>query len=142
MRQASGPSRTDATVSTHWTILQRSVKSSRSIGRPPWKHDLNLTLNTHASQCNPVNRRKRSNRPTTACPTQPCSSASSLGSLKGAEEDARCFVDLVKGMLQLEADRRISPRAVLDHPFSAAPAAAAVVVVGRQDNAGHVPAGQ
>ena len=49
--------------------------------------------------------------------------------LKGAEEDPLHCVDPLKG---------ISPQALLDHPFSTAPA----VVVGRRDNAGHIPASQ
>ncbi|CAL8316137.1 unnamed protein product [Boreogadus saida] len=71
-----------------------------------------------------------------------CSSTSSLGLMKGAEEDTHRFVDLVKGMLQLEADWRSSPQAVLDHPFSTAPAAASAAVVGRHYNAGHLLASQ
>ncbi|XP_059898420.1 homeodomain-interacting protein kinase 2-like [Gadus macrocephalus] len=69
-----------------------------------------------------------------------CYCLNSLDDLaEGAEEDTHRFVDLVKGMLQLEADWRSSPQAVLDHPFSTSPA---VAVVGRHDNAGHLLASQ
>ena len=56
--------------------------------------------------------------------------------MQGVEEegDTLLFVDLLKAMLHLEADRRIVPQALLDHPFCTAPA----VVVGRRDSAGHI----
>ena len=58
-----------------------------------------------------------------------CCSASSLGCMQEVEEegDTVRFVDLLKEMLHMEADWRVSPLGLLDHPFCTAPA-----VVGRR----------
>ena len=73
---------------------------------------------------------------TTACPMLSCCSASSLGCMQEVEEegDTVRFVDLLKEMLHLEADWRVSPLGLPDHPFFTAPA-----VVGRRHSAGHIP---